>query len=215
MSRPLRLPYVPIRAEHAVDLGILATGLVLGAAGAVALFATALAVVDTGRVVAAVGIYALALPSVFFCALLYTAAFGSPRRALFRRIDHAAIFAMIAGTVTPFTLSRADPVWGSAATAAVWAAAAIGIIVKLCLPTDARQSAVPYLILGWVSAAVLVPSVSPATGLQLAAGGVLYSIGVTFYLWRRLPFHSAIWHAFVLAGAACHYLAIADGVVMA
>jgi hemolysin III len=60
-----------------------------------------------------------------------------------------------------------------------------------------------------------VPSVSPATGLQIAAGGVLYTVGVTFYLWRRLPFHSAIWHAFVLAGAACHYLAIADGVVLA
>jgi hemolysin III len=134
---------------------------------------------------------------------------------MLRRFDHAAIFAMIAGTVTPFALSCGDAVWGSAAAAAVWAAAAIGIVVKLCLPTDARQSAVPYLTLGWLSAAVLVPSVSPATGLQLAAGGVLYTLGVTFYLWRRLPFHSAIWHAFVLAGAACHYSAIANGVIMA
>jgi hemolysin III len=202
------------QAERWADLCILVCGLLLGTAGAIALLVATIARRDT-RLLIGVAIYAAGLLAMLGSSLAYHAAAGSPRRGLLRRLDHAAIFAMIAGTVTPFALSRSDAVWGSAATAAVWAAAAIGIVVKLCLPTNPRQSAIPYLILGWVSAAVLVPSVSPATGLQLAAGGVLYTVGVTFYLWRRLPFHSAIWHAFVLAGAACHYLAIADGVVMA
>jgi hemolysin III len=200
-------------AERRADLCVLVCGLLLGTAGVIALLALAFARCDA-RVALGITIYAAGLLAMLGSSLAYHAATGPPRRGLLRRFDHSAIYAMIAGTVTPFALSRGDAVWGSAATAAVWAAAAIGIVVKLLFPTNARQSAIPYLILGWVSAAVLVPSVSPATGLQLAAGGVLYTVGVTFYLWRRLPFHSAIWHAFVLAGAACHFFAIADGVVM-
>lgn len=201
-------------AERRVDLCVLVCGFMLGAAGAIALPAVAFARCDA-RIVLGIFIYAVGLLAMLGSSLAYHAATGSPRRRLLRRLDHAAIFAMIAGTVTPFALSRSDAAWGYATTAAVWAAATVGIAVKLRLPIGGlRQSAIPYLILGWVSAAALVPSVSPVTGLQLAAVGVLYTVGVTFYLWRRLPFHSAIWHTFVLAGAACHYLAIADGVVM-
>jgi hemolysin III len=201
-------------AERWADLCILVCGLFFGTASAIALLVATIARRDT-RLLIGVAIYAAGLLAMLGSSLAYHAAAGSPRLGLLRRFDHAAIFAMIAGTVTPFALSRSDVASGAAMTAAIWAAAAIGIVVKLCLPTDARQSPIPYLILGWVSAAVLVPSVSHTTGVQLAAGGGLYTVGVTFYLWRRLPFHSAIWHAFVLAGAACHYLAIADGVVMA
>jgi hemolysin III len=202
-------------AERWVDLCILVCGLLLGAGGAIALLVATIARRDI-RLLIGIAIYSVGLLAMLGCSLAYHAAAGSPRRRLLHRFDHAAIFAMIAGTVTPFALNWGGPVWGSAATAAIWVTAANGIVVKLRLPIGgARRSAIPYLILGWVSAAVLVPSVSPATGLKLAAGGVLYTVGVTFYLWRRLPFHSAIWHAFVLAGAACHYLAIADGVVMA
>jgi hemolysin III len=202
-------------AERWADLCVLVCGFLLGMAGAIALLVATFARRDT-RLLIGVAIYAAGLLAMLGSSLAFHTAAGSPRRWMLRRFDHAGIFAMIAGTVTPFALSLGDAVLGSVATAAVWAAAAIGIVVKLCSPpTNARQSAIPYLILGWISAALLVPSVSPATGLQLATGGVLYTIGVIFYLWRRLPFHSAIWHAFVLAGAACHYLAIVDGVVMA
>ena len=204
-----------LTAERWADLCVLVCGLLLGTAGAVALLVATFARRDT-RLLIGVAIYAAGLLSMLGSSLAYHSAAGSTRRGLLRRFDHSAIFAMIAGTATPFALSRGDAVFGSVATAAVWAAAAIGIVVKLrSPPTGARQSAIPYLILSWVSAAALVPSVSPATGLQLAAGGVLYTVGITFYLWRRLPFHSAIWHAFVLAGAACHYFAIVDGLVMA
>ena len=201
--------------ERRADLSVLVCGFLLGAAGAIALPAIAFARCDA-RTVLGIIIYAAGLLAMLGSSLAYHAATGPPRRRLLRRLDHAAIFAMIAGTVTPFALSRNDVASGVAMTTAIWAAAAIGIVVKLRLPIGgARRSAPPYLVLGWVGAAALVPSISPATGLQIAAGSVLYSIGIIFYLWRRLPFHSAIWHAFVLAGAACHYLAIADGVVMA
>ncbi len=210
MAAPPRRP-----AERRADLCVLVCGFLLGAAGAIALLALAFARCDA-RIVLGIIIYAVGLLAMLGSSLAYHAATGPPRRRLLRRLDHAAIFAMIAGTVTPFALSRSDVASGVAMTAAVWAAAAIGIVVKLRLPIGGlRRSAIPYLILGWVSAAALVPSVSPVAGLRLATGGVLYTGGVMFYLWRRLPFHSAIWHAFVLAGAACHYFAIVDGVVMA
>jgi hemolysin III len=201
-------------AERWADLCVLVSGLLLGASGAIALLAMTLARCDA-RVVLGIAIYVAALLAMLGSSLTYHAATGPTVRRLLRRLDHAAIFAMIAGTVTPFALGRSDSAWGSTTTAAIWVTATIGIVVKLRSPIgSARRSAIPYLLLGWVSAAVLVPSISPATGLRIAAGGALYTIGVAFYLWRRLPFHGAIWHAFVLAGAACHYLAIVDGVVL-
>lgn len=210
MTAPPRRP-----AERRADLCVLVCGFLLGAGGAVALLALAFARCDA-RIVLGLIIYVVGLLAMLGSSLAYHATTCWPRRRLLRRLDHSAIFAMIAGTVTPFALSRGDVASGVAMTAAIWAAAAIGIVVKLRLPIgSARRSAPPYLVLGWVGAAALVPSISPVTGLRIVAGGVLYSIGVMFYLWRRLPFHSAIWHAFVLAGATCHYLAIVDGVVMA
>src|SRR5277367_4437941 len=140
-------------AERWADLCILGCGLLLGTAGTVALLAATFARRDT-RLLIGVAIYTVGLLAMLGSSLAYHAAAGSPRRRLLRRFDHAAIFAMIAGTVTPFALSLGDAVWGSAATTAVWAAAAIGIVVKLrSPPTGARQSAIPYLILSWVSSA--------------------------------------------------------------
>ena len=128
-------------AERWADLCILVCGLLLGTAGAIALLVATIARRDI-RLLIGVAIYAAGLLAMLGSSLAYHAAAGSPRRGLLRRFDHAAIFAMIAGTVTPFALSLGNAVWGSAATAAVWAAAAIGIVVKLRLPTNARQSAI-------------------------------------------------------------------------
>ena len=205
----------PRPAERLADLCVLVGGLVLGAAGAIALLAVTLARCDT-LLAFGIGIYAAGLLATLGSSLAYHAAAGSPRRPLLRRLDHAAIFAMIAGTATPFALNRSGAFWGAAVAVAIWAAAALGIFVKLSAPIgSARRSAIIYVLLGWLSVAAVAPSISPATALRIAAGGVLYTVGVQFYLWRRLPFHSAIWHGFVLAGAACHYWAIVDGVVLA
>jgi hemolysin III len=212
-------------AERWADLSVLVGGLALGTGGAIALLAATLARGDT-RMIIAIGIYVAGLLAMLGSSLAYHAAAGSPHRPMLRRLDHAAIFAMIAGTATPFALARRDTLWGAAVALAIWAAAAIGIVAKLRAPIGIvaklrapiggiRRSAVAYLLLGWLSAVAVGPSLSAGIALRIAAGGVLYTVGVGFYLWRRLPFHSAIWHGLVLAGAACHFLAIVDGVVFA
>jgi hemolysin III len=203
------------RGERAADLGILGCGLALACPASAALIAAALARGEL-RLVAATGIYVAGLLAMLGASLAYHSTLGSPRRPLLRRLDHAAIFAMIAGTATPFALCRDGVLWGVGLAAAIWSAAGVGIVVKLRLPIGSvRRSAIPYLLLGWISLVAVAPSISRETALLIAAGGVFYTIGVAFFLWRRLPFHTAIWHAFVLFGAACHYFAIMAGVVFA
>jgi hemolysin III len=202
------------RAERVADLCILGCGLVLGFAGSIVLLAALPR--REFRLIVGTSIYSAGLLAMLGGSLAYHAAIGSPRRPLLRRLDHAAIFAMIAGTATPFALAGNGGVRGWALVAAIWAVAAIGIAAKLRLPIGgARRSAIPYLLLGWISMAALSSSISRETAVLMAAGGGFYTIGTVFYLWRRLPFHIAIWHAFVLAGAACHYWAILDRVVSA
>jgi hemolysin III len=198
-------------AERTADLCVLAAGLILGAAAAAALLAAMLEAGDAARVVVAVGIYAAALPAMFLCALLYTAAFETAWRGFFRRLDHAAIFALIAATATPFALVGPGGSRGFGCAAAIWAVAAAGIFVKLRYPIGrASRSAVVFGLSGWSLMFALGPTIaSRRAWLLIILGGVLYTIGIGFHLWRRLRFHRAIWHAFVIAGAAAHYLAVA------
>jgi hemolysin III len=201
-------------AERTADIYVLSCGLFLGLAASIALVAASFARHQM-RLFLGSDIYVAGLLAMLACSLLYRAAVAVQRRRFFRRFDHAAIFAMIAGTATPFALAHAgNP--GIILTVALWAGAAIGIAVKLRWPIGGvRPSVVVYLALGWGSAIAVGPSVSPAIMTLIAAGGALYSAGVVFLLWRRLPYNIAIWHAFVLAGAACHYWAILDSVLLA
>jgi hemolysin III len=203
------------RGERVADLCILGCGLVVGCAASAALMAAVLARGEL-RLVVATGIYVAGLLAMLGASLAYHSTVGSPRRPILRRFDHAAIFAMIAGTATPFALGRDGVLWGVGLAAAIWGVAAVGIVVKLRLPIGSvRRSAIPYLLLGWVSLIAVAPSISHETAVLIAGGGLFYTIGIVFFLWRGLRFHTAIWHAFVLAGAACHYLAIIEGVVSA
>jgi len=198
-------------AERAADLCVLAAGLILGAGGAAVLFAAALAADDAGPLVAAVGVYAAALPAMFLCALLFAAAFGTPRHMFFRRLDHAAIFVLIAATATPFAFAAPAGSGGRGLVALVWAGAAAGMFVKLRFPIGRPwRSAAVFGLSGWAVMLALAPLiVSPRALALMLLGGTLYTVGIGFHLWRRLRFHRAIWHAFVVAGALAHYLAIA------
>jgi hemolysin III len=126
---------------------------------------------------------------------------------------------MIAGTYTPFTTCRLHGVWAIGMTTAVWTGAVTGAVMKLICPRRVEQvSTVAYLALGWiilVGMRPLLSSVDVQTAVLIGVGGVLYSIGTGFYLWRALPFHNVIWHGFVLLAASCHYAAILHGVVLA
>ena len=159
-------------------------------------------------------IYGLALVAMFICSAGYNLSLPvRPKlKEVFRRLDHAAIFLMIAGTYTPFILIKMQTPWGFALLAVVWTMAAIGIAIKLFLPRflDGLSTAL-YLVQGWAVLAAWEPLMSalPGTVLTLLmVGGVLYTIGVVFHLWERLPYQNAIWHGFVLSAASCHFAAV-------
>jgi hemolysin III len=163
-------------------------------------------------------IYACGMIAMFCCSAAYNLARSSRWRARLRRCDHAAIFIMIAGTYTPFTLLRLDGAWSWGLTGAVWSIAIVGMLVKLCRRCDLRYASVaPYLLLGWIGLIAIDPlfrSLGWDTLGLIGLGGVLYTIGVLFHVWERLPFQNAIWHGFVLAAAAAHYAAVINGVVL-
>ena len=146
------------------------------------------------------------------CSALYNLTPEGARKRLFRRLDHAAIFLMIAGTYTPFALVAVGGSLGTGLLALVWTAAAGGAAAELLrLRRHDGLSVAAYLLLGWSVLPALGPlsaALSPAGLALLVAGGVLYSVGVVFHLWTRLPYHNAVWHGFVLAAAACHYAAV-------
>ena len=160
------------------------------------------------------GLYAFGLIAMLGCSALYHMTHHSKQRlkALFRRFDHAAIFVMIAGTNTPFSLMVIGGGWGWALLGFVWTIALVGVMMKLLFPLRFEKLSVAvYLLLGWTVLFALQPLVSSASlaGLVLLiTGGGLYSLGVLFHLWERLPYQNAIWHVFVLAAAACHFTAI-------
>ena len=157
-------------------------------------------------------IYGLAMVATFSCSAGYHL-IGRPKlKEVFRRLDHAAIFLMIAATYTPFILIKMQTPWGFGLLAVVWTMAAIGIAIKLVAPgfLDGLSTAL-YLVQGWAVIAAWEPLMSALPGVALTLltiGGVLYTVGVVFHLWERLPYQNAIWHGFVLSAASCHFAAV-------
>ena len=139
-------------------------------------------------------------------------------RPVLRRLDHAGIFLMIAGSYTPFTIHNLTGGWAWGMTAAVWGIAGVGALAKLFAPRiDRKLGVAVYLALGWLVVVALKPmidSVYWVALLLLLAGGVLYSTGVIFYVNKRLKFSRAIWHGHVVAAAAAHWAAVLVGVVL-
>lgn len=167
---------------------------------------------------ASVLVYGTGLLAVFVCSAAYHLVRRPGLKAVLRRFDHAAIYLKIAATYTPFAAVKMGGLAGMALLGAVWAIAAIGVFTRLMLPGQfVRTAYVLYLAQGWACLAALKPMIEalPTTSmLLLLAGGILYTAGVAFHLWERLPYHNAIWHAFVLAASACHFAAVVDAVVL-
>jgi hemolysin III len=193
-------------------------GLALSIAGFIALLVVAAFRGGALRIVSC-AIYGATLVCLYAASTLYHS-LSSPRakRAL-KIFDHSAIYLLIAGTYTPFTLVILRGGWGWSLFATVWALAMAGIVFKLWFIDHFRiLSTVLYLAMGWIALIAIKPLLStiPAHGLYwLVAGGLLYSIGVAFFAARRLPFGHAIWHVFVMAGSTCHYFAVLFYVVLA
>jgi len=167
---------------------------------------------DTALMVAGLAIYGIALVATFGCSAGYHLVVRPRVKEILRRFDHAAIFLMIAGTYTPFVLIKMNNAWGLGLLAVVWTMAAIGIAIKLFLPRflDGLSTAL-YLVQGWAVLVAWEPLSSALPGsvfTLLMVGGVLYTVGVVFHLWNRLPYQNAIWHGFVLSAASCHFAAV-------
>lgn len=154
--------------------------------------------------------------------LLYTASavyHGAPAGAAKDRleiVDHCAIFLLIAGTYTPFTLVTLRGAWGWSLFGVVWGLAVAGVVLKLIFRTRfALLSTLIYIGMGWlvvVAFGPMVAALAPLPLLLLVAGGVAYTAGTLFYHNHRIPYAHAIWHLFVLAGSACHFLAVSTQV---
>ncbi len=192
-------------------------GLAFGLIGGAILIAIAAMEGRTTPIVSA-SIYAFGLLAMLTASAAYNIARPSNPRSWLRRLDHAAIFVMIAGSCTPFALHGLTA-WGIAMTALLWTLAFAGVALKLAFPRRFDRLAIAlYLGLGWGGALVLAGHMAQMpmeAVVLLTAGGLLYSAGVIFHVWERLKFHNAVWHAFVLAAAICHYAAIMSGVVLA
>ncbi len=165
---------------------------------------------------ASLWVYAIGLVAVFGFSAAYNLTGVSPVKAVLKRLDQATIFFKIASTYTPFMVVKLAGWPATGFLALVWSVATFGMTTKLFFPNRlVRTSYVLYLALGWCGVFMLLPlfnALSETTLWLLLAGGLAYTVGVVFHLSRRLPFQNAIWHAFVLAGAGCHYAAVIDAV---
>jgi hemolysin III len=188
------------------------TGALLALAGAVVLIVLAALTGDPWRIVS-VSVYALTLVALYTASTLYHATRGRAK-AVLQKMDHGAIYLLIAGTYTPFVLGPLRGGWGWSLFGVVWGLAIAGI-VQDSLGLDRRRllSMVLYPLMGWLAVIAIVPLVRllpPAALGWLVAGGLAYTLGIAFFaLDRRWPAAHVVWHLFVLAGSACHFVAVA------
>lgn len=164
-------------------------------------------------------VFSATLCLLYTSSTLYHAVRRQVARARLRVADHCAIYLLIAGTYTPFTLVTLRGAWGWSLFAVVWALAAGGVVFKLfCTGRLKRLSTAIYLGMGWLVIVAVQPfleALATDTLLWLLAGGLAYTMGTAFYHSRRIPFAHAVWHLFVMAGSACHFVAVASQVVPA
>jgi len=192
---------------NAITHGI---GAVLAIVGAVYLIASAAR--GSAWQLVSCSVFAVTLVLVYLCSTLYHSLVRTRARHLFHILDHSAIYLLIAGTYTPFTLVSLRGPWGWTLFGIEWGLAVAGVVFKsLAVGRFAVASALVYLAQGWlvvVAAGPLVHALGWHGVLWLAAGGLAYTLGIVFFaLDRRRGFH-ALWHLFVLAGSMAHYFAI-------
>ena len=214
MSKPTATAYTQ-REElaHALTHGV---GAALSVAGLAVLVTLASLHGDAWRVTAT-AVFGATLVLLYTASTLYHSFRSERWKLLLRKFDHAAIFLLIAGTYTPFLLVNLRGPWGWSLFGVIWALAVSGVALKFWFTGRFRvASTMLYIGMGWlmlIAARPMLNSVPPASLWLLLAGGLSYTGGTVFYLWKRLPYHHAVWHLFVLGGSACHFFAVMDAVI--
>jgi hemolysin III len=199
------------RIEWLADVIVHAVGIVLAIVGCLVLVTTA-AATGSVKLTAALVVYSAGLLAMLGASALYNSNTNEKLSLVLQRFDLSGIFLMIAGSYTPFMLAKLDGPMAWAVLALVWGAALAGVAMNLLVRWNAPRVYIAlYLGLGWAALTIidrLIHAMSPVGLGLLAAGGILYTIGVIFHVNKKLPFNSAIWHGFVVAAASCHFAAI-------
>jgi len=187
-------------------------GAILSLVGTAILLYRAVRGEGTGFHIASFAIYGASLFLLHLSSTLYHALHHPGAKKVFWVFDHCSIYLLIAGTYTPFLLLSLWGRWGATLLATIWGLTILGIVFKSVFIGRLRKtSVVLYVLMGWlivVAAREVWLRVPHKALVYVAAGGLLYTAGIAFYGWKRLPFNHAIWHLFVLGGSACHYLAV-------
>lgn len=158
-------------------------------------------------------IYGVSLIVLYSASTLYHGAKRLKRKWYLNLFDHSAIFVLIAGTYTPFTLITLRGPWGWSIFGVIWGLTIIGIVFKLFFYSHKYRkiSAIIYILMGWICIIAIKPlteNLELEGLLWLFIGGVIYSLGVIFYLWKKLPFAHGVFHIFVLLGSIAHFISI-------
>lgn len=157
-------------------------------------------------------VFGATLILLYSASTLYHLVPVSRAKKVFQKLDHAMIYLLIAGTYTPYTLVNLRGPWGWSIFGVVWGVALTGLLLELIIKKRLGWLSVSlYLCLGWLIIVAVKPLMAHLGGgglVLLVAGGLFYSLGVIFYLWKKLPFQHAIWHIFVIAGSLCHFFSI-------
>jgi len=202
---------VGTRREDLADALTHGAGTALSVAGLVLLVVFSVRNGDAWHVTST-AVFGATLVILYSASTLYHSVRGERAQALCQKLDHAAIFLLIAGTYTPFALVTLRGPWGWSLFGVIWGLAAAGVALKFWFAGRFRiASTLLYLGMGWLVVIALRPLVTalPRGGLAwLFAGGLCYTLGTVFYLARRMPYHHAVWHLWVLAGSACHWVAV-------
>lgn len=162
--------------------------------------------------VAGCTVFGLTLIFLYTASTLYHSLRSPEAKRIFKIVDHSAIYLLIAGTYTPFTLVNLRGTWGWSLFAVMWALCAAGIAFKIFHMGKFRiLSGLTYIVMGWMGLIAFKPLLAmvPFKGIVwLFAGGFFYTFGVLFFACKRIPYNHAIWHVFVMAGSICHYFAV-------
>lgn len=204
----------------------LANAVTHGLGAALAVAALVLMVVfaslrGTARHIVGVSIFGATMVLLYVMSTLYHSFRGRRVKLVFRVLDHASIFLLIAGTYTPFCLATLKGAWGWTLFGLIWGLAAVGITLKSILLSRADHllsrrlwegvSLAIYLLMGWLIVIAIIPlwKAMPGAGLLwLFGGGLFYTLGAIFYAWPRLPYHHAFWHLAVVGGTGCHFACV-------
>ena len=162
-------------------------------------------------------IYGGSMVLLYLASTLYHSFTNQKLKSIFKFFDHAAIYVLIAGNYTPFALIPLHGDFGWTIFGVIWGVAAVGIIFQMfCVKKFKIFATLCYIAMGWFAVVMIRPlleTVPVETIYWLIGGGVFYTVGAIFYLMHKLPYNHAIWHLFVLAGSAAHFVAIAKYVL--